>query len=46
MSSIQCSRLVKVLEEISDADISDLDIPRGIPLIYELDRSLKVVRKS
>ncbi|SEM01522.1 phosphoglycerate mutase [Syntrophus gentianae] len=38
--------LVKVLEEISDTDISDLDIPRGIPRIYELDRSLKVVRKS
>jgi len=38
--------LVKVLEEISDTDISDLEIPTGIPMIYELDRSLKAVRKS
>jgi len=38
--------LVKVLEERSDTDISDLEIPTGIPMIYALDPSLKAVRKS
>jgi len=38
--------LVKVLEEMSDEDIVNVDIPTGIPVIYELDRSLKAIRKS
>lgn len=33
--------LVKHLDGISDADISALNIPTGIPLIYELDENLK-----
>jgi len=33
--------LVKHLDRISDEDIPDLDIPTGIPLVYELDRSLR-----
>ena len=32
--------LVKMLDKISDADIAGLDIPTGIPLIYELDDAL------
>ncbi|HOJ96844.1 MAG TPA: 2,3-diphosphoglycerate-dependent phosphoglycerate mutase [Methanospirillum sp.] len=36
--------LVKHLDSISDADISDLNIPTGIPLVYELDDELKPVR--
>lgn len=35
--------LVKYLDEISDADIIDLNIPTGIPLVYELDAELKPV---
>ncbi|WP_353509529.1 phosphoglyceromutase [Intrasporangium sp.] len=31
--------LVKTLDEISDEDISGLNIPTGMPLIYELDDS-------
>ena len=31
--------LVKYLDGISDADIAGLNIPTGIPLVYELDRS-------
>ncbi|MDN5797313.1 MAG: phosphoglyceromutase [Intrasporangium sp.] len=31
--------LVKVLDEISDADIAALNIPTGMPLVYELDDS-------
>ena len=35
--------LVKYLDHISDADIAGLNIPTGIPLIYELDENLKPV---
>jgi 2,3-bisphosphoglycerate-dependent phosphoglycerate mutase len=37
--------LVKHLDRIPDEDISELNIPTGVPLVYELDRDLKV-RKS
>jgi 2,3-bisphosphoglycerate-dependent phosphoglycerate mutase len=33
--------LVKHLDGVSDADIVELNIPTGIPLIYELDQNLK-----
>ncbi|MEW6322694.1 MAG: 2,3-diphosphoglycerate-dependent phosphoglycerate mutase [Acidobacteriota bacterium] len=36
--------LVKFLDEISDTDIVELNIPTGIPLVYELDAALKPVR--
>ncbi|HEY2977298.1 MAG TPA: 2,3-bisphosphoglycerate-dependent phosphoglycerate mutase, partial [Burkholderiaceae bacterium] len=36
--------LVKYLDGISDADIVGLNIPNGIPLVYELDASLKPLR--
>jgi 2,3-bisphosphoglycerate-dependent phosphoglycerate mutase len=36
--------LVKYLDGISDADIIELNIPTGIPLVYELDGSLKPLR--
>jgi 2,3-bisphosphoglycerate-dependent phosphoglycerate mutase len=36
--------LVKHLDEVSDADIVELNIPTGIPLIYELDKRLKAIR--
>jgi len=36
--------LVKYLEGISDADIVGLNIPTGIPLVYELDSDLKPVK--
>ncbi len=35
--------LVKHLDGISDADISGLNIPTGIPLMYELDDDMKVL---
>ena len=35
--------LVKHLEGISDADIAGLNIPTGIPLLYELDANFKPV---
>jgi 2,3-bisphosphoglycerate-dependent phosphoglycerate mutase len=36
--------LVKYLDGISDQDIVSLNIPNGIPLVYELDANLKPVR--
>jgi 2,3-bisphosphoglycerate-dependent phosphoglycerate mutase len=36
--------LVKYLDQISDAEIVELNIPTGIPLVYELDDQLKPLR--
>ncbi|CAG1018136.1 partial 2,3-bisphosphoglycerate-dependent phosphoglycerate mutase, partial [Burkholderiaceae bacterium] len=36
--------LVKYLDNISDADIVELNIPTGVPLVYELDDDLKPLR--
>ena len=38
--------LVKYLDGISDADIVGLNIPNGIPLVYELDADLKPVKRE
>ncbi|HAB0008499.1 TPA_asm: 2,3-diphosphoglycerate-dependent phosphoglycerate mutase [Listeria monocytogenes] len=37
--------LVKFLEGISDDEIMDLEIPTGVPLVYELNADLKPVNK-
>eukprot|EP00996_Jenningsia_fusiforme_P001551 NODE_2426_length_1203_cov_23.208839_g2213_i0.p1 GENE.NODE_2426_length_1203_cov_23.208839_g2213_i0~~NODE_2426_length_1203_cov_23.208839_g2213_i0.p1 ORF type:complete len:299 (+),score=53.12 NODE_2426_length_1203_cov_23.208839_g2213_i0:79-975(+) len=37
--------LVKYLDQVSEADILELNIPTGIPLVYELDGDLKPIRK-
>nr|WP_253939859.1 2,3-diphosphoglycerate-dependent phosphoglycerate mutase [Listeria monocytogenes] len=37
--------LVKFLEGISDDEIMDLEIPTGVPLVYELNDDLKPVNK-
>jgi 2,3-bisphosphoglycerate-dependent phosphoglycerate mutase len=36
--------LVKYLDGISDAEIVGLNIPNGIPLVYELDKDLKPIK--
>jgi 2,3-bisphosphoglycerate-dependent phosphoglycerate mutase len=36
--------LIKHLDNISDADIVGLNIPNGIPLVYELDENLQPIR--
>ena len=36
--------LIKHLDGISDADIVGLNVPNGIPLVYELDAELKPLR--
>jgi 2,3-bisphosphoglycerate-dependent phosphoglycerate mutase len=37
--------LVKYLEGISDEDIVEVNIPNGVPLVYELDSDFKVISK-
>jgi 2,3-bisphosphoglycerate-dependent phosphoglycerate mutase len=37
--------LVKYLDAISDADIPELEIPTGVPLVYELNESLRPVTR-
>jgi 2,3-bisphosphoglycerate-dependent phosphoglycerate mutase len=36
--------LIKYLDDVSEADIADLNIPTGIPLMYELDDDLHAIR--
>lgn len=36
--------LVKYLDNVSDADIAAINIPTGIPLVYELDEELHPIR--
>ena len=36
--------LVKYLDNISDEDIAGLNIPTGVPLVYELDGDLKPIK--
>jgi 2,3-bisphosphoglycerate-dependent phosphoglycerate mutase len=37
--------LIKHLENISEKDILELNIPTGIPLVYELDEEIKPINK-
>jgi 2,3-bisphosphoglycerate-dependent phosphoglycerate mutase len=36
--------LVKFLDDISDDDIVELNIPTGVPLVYELDANLRPIK--
>ena len=36
--------LVKYLDDVSDADIVEVNIPTGVPLVYELDETLRPLR--
>jgi 2,3-bisphosphoglycerate-dependent phosphoglycerate mutase len=36
--------LVKYLDNVSESDISELNIPTGLPLVYELDEELKPIK--
>lgn len=35
--------LVKMLDQVAEADIVELNIPTGVPLVYELDADLKPI---
>ena len=36
--------IIKYLDNISDDDITELNIPTGVPLVYELDEDLKPLK--
>jgi len=38
--------LIKHLDGISDADISELNVPTGIPLVYELDENFVPIKPA
>jgi 2,3-bisphosphoglycerate-dependent phosphoglycerate mutase len=38
--------LVKHLDRIGDAEIAELNVPTGIPLVYELDASFSPVTRG
>ncbi|MFM9014948.1 MAG: phosphoglyceromutase [Candidatus Nanopelagicus sp.] len=38
--------IVKYLDNISDSDIAQVNIPTGIPLLYELDNNFKPINKG
>ena len=38
--------LIKKLDKISDADIAELNVPTGIPLVYELDENFEPVKPA
>ncbi len=38
--------LLKNLDDISDEDITGLEIPTGIPLVYKLDKQLRPIRQK
>ncbi len=38
--------LVKMLDGISDEDITGFDIPTGVPILYELDESIKPMSRE
>jgi 2,3-bisphosphoglycerate-dependent phosphoglycerate mutase len=37
--------IVKMLDNIPDSEISGLNIPTGIPLVYEIDRNMKPLKR-
>jgi len=37
--------LIKHLDRISDSDITELEIPTGVPIVYQLDSTLRVESK-
>jgi len=38
--------VVKMLDNVSEADITELNIPTGVPLVYELDEEIKPVKSG
>jgi 2,3-bisphosphoglycerate-dependent phosphoglycerate mutase len=38
--------MVKMLDNVSEAEITELNIPTGVPLVYELDAALKPIKSG
>lgn len=39
-----CRSILKLIKEISDEDIKDINIPNAIPLVMELDEDMKLIK--
>ena len=37
--------IIKYLENISDEDIMNIELPTGVPYIYEMDEKLEIINK-
>jgi len=37
--------LIKHIENLSNEELIDLNIPTGVPLVYEFDEDIKVIKK-
>jgi 2,3-bisphosphoglycerate-dependent phosphoglycerate mutase len=37
--------MVKMLDNVSESEITELNIPTGVPLLYELDLQLQPLRR-
>ena len=40
------SALIKYLDEVTDEDILSMNVPTGMPLVYELDENLKPISRQ
>ena len=38
--------IMKVLDELSDKEITNVNIPTGVPLVYNLEQDLTVINKE
>ena len=38
--------IVKILEQLSNDEIIDINIPTGVPLVYEINRNLQIINKE
>ena len=38
--------IIKILEKLSDKDIMSVNIPTGVPLVYELDENFLFINKE
>ena len=38
--------IVKILENLSKEEIIELNIPTGVPLVYELNNELNIINKK
>tara|TARA_A100001011_G_scaffold359456_1_gene405978 strand:+ start:281 stop:1021 length:741 start_codon:yes stop_codon:yes gene_type:complete len=38
--------IIKILDQLSDKEIMSVNIPTGVPLVYELDENLSVITKK
>ena len=37
--------IIKYLENISDEDIMNIELPTGVPFVYEMNKNLEIVNK-